>query len=115
MAFCGLASLLTGWVLLFVLPDVRAAAWSILTLGAALVVWAFLVDFRRVRGVLISRRGQFGIGAAVRLCLVIGIVLFANAVSVETSLRFDFTGLSQYTLTSQTKGVLANLNAPVEA
>jgi len=46
----------------------------------------------------------------------IGIVLLVNAISINSFHTFDFTGLSQFTLTSQTKDVLTNkLEVPVKA
>ena len=65
-------------------------------------------------GALASRRGKFGIGTTVKVSLFAGIVVLANAISVGAYHRFDFTGLAQFTLTSQTKDVLADLKEPVE-
>jgi ABC-type uncharacterized transport system involved in gliding motility auxiliary subunit len=50
----------------------------------------------------------------VKISLFIGIILLANAISVGTYHRFDLTSLAQFTLTSQTKEVLAKLDKPVE-
>ena len=114
VALLGLACLLVGWLLMFILPGIRAVAWGILALGAALISAAVVVDFGRVRGALASRRGKFGVGSTVMVSLFAGIVILANAISVGNSHRFDFTGLAQFTLTSQTKEVLADLDKPVE-
>jgi ABC-type uncharacterized transport system involved in gliding motility auxiliary subunit len=114
VALLGLASLVVGWVLMFVLPGVRAFAWAIMALGTALVAAAALVDFRRIRGALASRRGRLGIGATVMASLFAGIVVLVNAISVGHYHRFDLTGLAQFTLTSQTRDVLARLDKPVE-
>ena len=73
-----------------------------------------MLDFRRLGGALASRRGLFGLGAVAGMALARGIVLMANAISVRVNHRFDFTGLSQFTLTNQTKEVLAELEEPVE-
>ena len=97
-----------------VLPGVQPFAWGIVTLGAALLVAAVLMDFRRVRGALSSRRGRFGLGSAVRICLVCGIVILVNVAGTTISGRVDVTGLAQFTLTSQTKDVLSNLETPVD-
>ena len=58
---------------------------------------------------LASRRGAFGIGTGVSLSLVSAVLLLANLISTTVFHRFDFTGLAQFTLTSQTKEVLADL------
>ncbi len=114
VALLGLASLLFGWVLMFILPGIRAFAWAIMALGAALIAAAAVADFRRIRSALASRRGRLGIGATVMVSLFAGIVVLANAISMGNYHRFDLTGLAQFTLTSQTKDVLARLDKPVE-
>ena len=114
LALVGLASLFAGLLLRLLLPGLGAASWAILGVGTAVLALAAIVDFRRVRGALASRRGLVGVGTTVRISLFIGIILLVNAISVGTYPRFDFTRLSQFTLTSQTKGVLAKLTSPVE-
>lgn len=114
LALLGLSALLGGWVLNVVLPEARTHSWAILGVGAALIVAAFVVDFSRVRRALAGRRGRFGVGAAVRVSLFLGIIVLSNAISVANYRRFDLTGLSQFTLTSQTKEALAALDQPVE-
>lgn len=114
-ALLGLVSLFVGLVLMLVLPELRTLVWGILAVGAALMATALVVDFRRVRGALASRRGKLGVGTSAMVFLFVGIVLLVNAISVGHYRRFDVTGLSQFTLTSQTKEVLAGLRKPVEA
>jgi ABC-type uncharacterized transport system involved in gliding motility auxiliary subunit len=114
LALVGLASLLAGWMLMFILPGARVYGWSVIALGAAVMAAALVVDFRRVKKALTGRRGRFGASATVMVSLFAGIILLANAISVTVHHRFDFTGLAQFTLTSQTKDVLARLEEPVE-
>lgn len=114
LSLLGLASLLAGFIFRLVLPGQKYYAWAILAIGVALLAVAVILDFRRMSGALASRRGKFGIGTTVKVSLFAGIVVLANAISVGAYHRFDFTGLAQFTLTSQTKDVLADLNEPVE-
>lgn len=114
LALAGLATLFLGFVLRLILPGLSAYAWGILAVGVALLAAAVVFDFRRVKGALSSRRGRFGVGTTVKASLFAGIVVLANAISVGTYHRFDFTSLAQFTLTSQTKDVLAGLDEPVE-
>ncbi len=113
-ALLGVASLLAGFIFRLVMPGLRYYAWAILAIGVALLAVGAILDFRRVKGALGSKRGKFGIGTTVKISLFIGIILLVNAISAGTFYRFDFTGLSQFTLTSQTKEVLAELDEPVE-
>lgn len=114
LALLGLATLFVGLVLNFVMPGIRYYAWIILALGAALLALAFIFDFRRVRNALTSHQGKFGTSTTVGVSLFFGIILLANGISVGNYHRFDFTGLAQFTLTSQTKEILESLDKPVE-
>ena len=114
LALIGVGLLFAAWVLNFVLPGSGIAVWAIVAVGAGFIAAAALWDLRRVRGALASRRGIIGIGASVSLSLAIGTVVLANLVSSTLFHRFDFTGLQQFTLTTQTKEVLAELDSEVE-
>ena len=114
LALVGVGLLFCAWVLGFVLPGSGIAVWTIVAVGAGFIVAAALWDLRRVRGALASRRGVIGIGTSVSLSLVIGTVVLANLVSTTVNHRFDFTGLQQFTLTTQTKEVLVELATEVE-
>ena len=114
LALVGVAVLFLAWVLDFLLPVGGVIIWAVVAVGLGLITAAALWDFRRVRGALSSRRGVFGIGTSVSLSLVVGIVVLANLVSTSLFHRFDLTGLAQFTLTTQTKEVLADLNSEVE-
>ena len=114
VALAGVGLLFAAWVLDFVLPGSGIAIWAIVAAGVGCVVVAALWDLRRVRSALSSRRGVFGIGQSVILSLAIGTVVLANLVSTTVYHRFDFTGLKQFTLTAQTREVLAELDTEVE-
>jgi hypothetical protein len=114
LAFLGIASLLAGFIFRLVMPGSRYYAWAILAIGAVLIAAGVVLDFRRVRGALVSKRGKSGLGTSVKISLFSAIIILANAVNVSVNHRFDFTGLSQFTLTTQTKDVLADLDEPVE-
>jgi ABC-type uncharacterized transport system involved in gliding motility auxiliary subunit len=47
--------------------------------------------------------------------IFVGITLLVNAISIGNYHRFDLTGVSQFTLTSQTIEVLKNMEIPVKA
>jgi len=114
LAILGLAAQFAGFIFGLIMPGLRYYAWGILALGSALLAAAVVLEFKRVRGALTSRRGRFGLSTIVKVSLFGGIILITNAISVGTYHRFDFTGLAQFTLTSQTKEILAELNQPVE-
>ena len=114
-AVLGLLALLVGLIVMVLLPSIRYAAWSLLALGMLLLITAFIMDFRRVSRALTGRRGTFGTGTTVMVSIFIGITLLVNAISIGNYKRFDLTGVAQFTLTSQTKEVLSELDTPVQA
>jgi ABC-2 type transport system permease protein len=111
----GLAALVIGVVLLVATTTLQLASWIILALGASLLITALIIDFRRVRGAVTGRRGRFSTGNTVMAFVFIGVILLVNAISVQYNARFDITELSQFTLTSQTKEVLRDMETPVTA
>ena len=114
IAVLGLVALLIGLIVMLLLPSIRYTAWGILVLGILLLATAFVIDFRRVGRALTGRRGRLGASVAVMASIFIGIVLLANAISIGNYYRFDLTGVAQFTLTSQTKEVLNELEIPVQ-
>jgi len=113
IAVLGLLTLLVGFIVIILLPDIRYAAWVILALGVALLAIAFIIDFRRVGSAITGKRGRFSTGTMVMVSVFIGITLLVNAISIGNYQRFDITGLAQFTLTSQTQDVLNELETPV--
>ena len=114
IALLGLASLFIGWILTFILPQLRVVSWGIIAAGAVLIIAALVLDYRRVGRAIASRQGRFSTGATVMVSVFIGIILLVNAISYANYQQWDVTGLSEYVLTSQTKKVLANLDQEVE-
>lgn len=113
-AIMGVVAMLTGLILLLVLPGLGYVALGIIGLGIILVASAGIIEFRRVRGALASKRGKFSTSTIILVSVFTSIVLLLNAISVAQYHRFDFTGLSKFTLTSQTKDVLAKLDQRVD-
>ena len=111
----GLASLLIGFILLLAVESLRLASWMILALGVLLLITAAIIDFRTVKGAVTGRRGRFSTGSTVMVFVFIGIIVLVNAISFQYNKRYDITELAQFTLTSQTKEVLAEMIEPVEA
>ncbi len=114
LSLLGLLALLTGLIVMVLLPGIRIAAWGLLGLGVLLLATAFFIDFRKVSGAITGRRGRFSTGTTVMASIFIGITLLVNAISIGNYHRFDVTGLSQFTLTSQTQNILSEMETPVQ-
>ncbi|HEX9896770.1 MAG TPA: GldG family protein [Dehalococcoidales bacterium] len=113
-AIMGVAAMIIGLILLLVLPAMGLVALGVIGLGIILVASAGIIEFRRIRGALASKRGKFSTSTIILVSIFASIVLLVNAISIAQYHRFDFTGLSKFTLTSKTKDVLTQLNEPVE-
>jgi ABC-type uncharacterized transport system involved in gliding motility auxiliary subunit len=113
-AVIGVIAMIIGLVLLLVLPALILIALGIIALGLILVASAGIIEFRRVRSAIASKRGKFSTSTVILVSVFTSIVLLVNAISVSDYHRFDFTGLSKFTLTQQTKDVLAKLDTPVD-
>jgi ABC-type uncharacterized transport system involved in gliding motility auxiliary subunit len=111
----GLGSMIAGLVVMLLLPEIKLAAWGIMALGVVLLAVALVLDFRRVSSALTGRRGRLGAGTTMMAAVFLGITVLINGISVTTFKRFDTTGLSQFTLTQQTKDVLARVDQHVTA
>ena len=115
ISILGLVVIIVGFVLMFLIPEIKLASWGVIGLGVILLILALILDFRKVSGALTGRRGRFGAGTTLMASIFLGITLVVNGISVTTYQRFDVTKLGQFTLTEQTKEVLANLDQPVKA
>lgn len=114
LAIMGVVAMLTGLILLIVLPDLGFVALGLIALGIILVTSAGIIEFRRVRSAMVSKRGKFSTSTVILVSIFASIILLVNAISVAQYHRFDFTGLSKFTLTTKTKEVLAQLDEPIE-
>jgi ABC-type uncharacterized transport system involved in gliding motility auxiliary subunit len=113
LAIVGLFSMIVGLILALVLPEIKLLAYALIALGIILVASAAIIDFRRVKGAVTSRRGKFGASTTIMVSVFAGIIIFVNAISVGVNHQFDFTALAQFSLTSQTKAVLAKIKIPI--
>jgi len=114
LAILGLILTIAGFILQFVLPDIGIIGWGMIALGIILLTSSFIIEFRRVRSAMVSHRGKYSASTTVLISVFIGIVLLVNAAGYNLYKAFDLTGVSQFTITSQTKDVLKNLDTPID-
>ncbi len=112
-ALLGLVSIVIGFIISLVLPEIKVIAYVLIGFGLILVGAAAVIDFRRVKGAVSSRRGKFGTGTSVMVIVFVGIIIFVNAISVGVYHQFDLSALSQFTLSPQTKDVLAKVKTNI--
>jgi ABC-type uncharacterized transport system involved in gliding motility auxiliary subunit len=103
-----------GAVALFV-PWLTRLEYALLIAGGVLIVLAVVLNGGRLRGLLGRRAARYGAGAAVMVALALGITVFANALSMRHSARWDLTENRRNTLSPQTIQLLRTLDRPVHA
>ena len=113
LAIIGLFSIATGFVLNMVVTELKAYALILIGIGVILIIAAVVIDYQRIKKAVGTRRGKLGISLSVRIISICAIVILANAISYNTFKRYDLTGVSQFTLTSQTKEMLNEIDEPV--
>jgi len=115
-AILGLVCLIVGLLLILILPELRYIGWGLIGFGILLISSTVIIDFRKIRSAVTSRRGKFGVGTTIMVSVFVGIIIFVNAISIGgVNKRFYFNQLAQFSLTSQTQGVLKDLKMPVTA
>ncbi len=122
-AIIGLALLVVGLLTMVAFSEIRLAALAVMAAGVILLVAAVVVDFQQIKAVFTGRRGRLGAGTTLMAMIFLGIIVLANGVVLFASqdprilaaTRYDVTKLSQFTLTQQTKDVLAKVDKPIKA
>ena len=103
-----------GGLALFV-PWLTRLQYALLIAAGVLLLLALIASGGAVRGALGRRSTRYGLGATVMVLLALGIVVFANALSMRHSTRWDLTENRRNTLSPQTIQLLRGLKAPVQA
>jgi len=117
-AFAGWLGLLcvagAGLLALFV-PWLTRLEYALLITAGLLFLVALALNRGAVRGLLGRRAARYGAGAAVTILLALGAAVFANALSMRHSTRWDLTENRRNTLSPQTVQLLRGLKTPVQA
>jgi ABC-type uncharacterized transport system involved in gliding motility auxiliary subunit len=103
-----------GALVLFV-PWLTRLQYALLIAGGALIVLALILNGGRLRGLAGHRAARYGAGATVMIVLALGVVVFANALSMRHSTRWDLTENRRNTLSPQTVQLLRGLQTYVHA
>lgn len=114
-AVLGLISFaLAGLVSLF-LRDLRFSFWALILLGGLLLFVFVIGAFGKISAALFGRRARYGTNTLAMVTVFTGIVILVNILGAIVHRRYDFTASAQFTLTPQTKRVMAEMKQPVKA
>jgi len=111
----GVVCLLGAGALALFVPWLTRLQYALLIAGGVLLLLGLILNGGGVRALLGHRAARYGAGAAVLILLALGIVVFANALSMRHSTRWDLTENRRNTLSPQTIQLLRALKTPVQA
>jgi len=115
---------LIGWLgtaLVFVAVAIRFG-WPAKDQYAYYLAWTGLVcvlaytlgQWREIAKVFGRRQTRYGTLAATSVLVVLGILIAINYIGAKQNKRWDLTVNQQFSLSDQTRNVLAKLDAPLE-
>lgn len=113
-ALGGLACLAAALVRLVVGGEVNIFVQGLVVIGVALLIVYAAGRPEEVVGALTGRRARYGSNAIIMTVAFVGIVVLVNYLGTRYEKRLDWTQDKTFTISEQTKKVLANLDTPVK-
>ena len=110
----GLVLLVFGLVAYAVTPAASLYVLVHVGLGFLLIVLYLTASRESVTTVLGERSTKYGANAVIYSLIFLGVVVLVNYLAARHNHRFDLTKQSVFSLSSQSTGVLAKLEKPVE-
>ncbi len=71
-------------------------------------------QWRDVAGLMSGRQARYGTLSGVSILIVLGILVALNYIGKQQNKRWDLTAAKQFSLSDQSRNVLAKLDAPLE-
>jgi ABC-type uncharacterized transport system involved in gliding motility auxiliary subunit len=115
LGFAGLLLILGAAGLYVARPQWELAKNILLILGAISLLAAAYASFGSLRSFFAQRTTRYSVNVALMIILLLGIIVFVEAVSFRHSYRVDLTENKRYSLSSQTIKLLQSLKSPISA
>ncbi|MBN1844002.1 MAG: GldG family protein [Deltaproteobacteria bacterium] len=97
------------------IPAAQSYVWIGWLVGLLCLAAYAAGNFKTIRDYFRMRSTRHGANAFILVLLVLGILIFVEAISARHSARFDITATKRFTLSEQTTKILKNLEKPVHA
>jgi ABC-type uncharacterized transport system involved in gliding motility auxiliary subunit len=114
IGWVGVALVLAAVALLIVKPDLTTVRWWLAMAGLVCVLLYLASQWREIIGAFGNRSVRYGSLSIGSVAIVIGILAGVNYVAGRENKRWDLTASKQFSLSDQTKSVLADLESPVQ-
>ena len=109
----GIAMLVFGATLFAVNSPQRSLTWSLVAIGAILILVYGVLNIRAISDLTGRRAAKHGANSAATIILVTGVIVIVQVLSMRHSLRYDLTRNHRFTLAEQTRNILSELNDDV--
>jgi ABC-type uncharacterized transport system involved in gliding motility auxiliary subunit len=113
LGYAGFIIILATGIAYGMIPAVQRYTWVGWIVGLLCLVAYVVGSFATIRDYFKRRSTRHGASALILVLLVLGILVFVEAISARHSARFDLTAGKRFTLSEQTLKVLKNLEKRV--
>src|SRR6478672_7812358 len=113
LGWLGVALVFAAVAIKFLKPDWAQYNNPLAIAGLVCTLLYILSQWREIGQSFSGRQARFGTLAAASVLVVLAILVAINYLSTRHNKRWDLTGAKQFSLSDQTKKVLADLKEPV--
>jgi ABC-type uncharacterized transport system involved in gliding motility auxiliary subunit len=114
IGWIGTALVFGALVIRFGFPAKDQYAFYLAWAGLVCVLAYTLGQWRDIARMFGRRQARYGTAASVSVLVVLGILIAINYIGSKQNKRWDLTANKQFSLSDQTRNVLAKLDAPLE-
>lgn len=110
--FIGIAGgffILTGLVFYFITSILSTISIILLVIGLLAIIVYGIINLEVLKTLLTSRSAKFSTNAIISALIILGILILINFIAQELNLRIDTTEAKQFSLSDQTKKIIASL------
>jgi ABC-type uncharacterized transport system involved in gliding motility auxiliary subunit len=95
-------------------PSWDRYSYYLALVGLVCMVIYILSQWREIAGVFAGRQARYGTLALVSVLIVAGILVAINYIGKRQNKRWDLTAAKQFSLSDQSRNILAKLDSPLE-
>jgi ABC-type uncharacterized transport system involved in gliding motility auxiliary subunit len=114
VGWLGTALVAAALVIRFGFPTYEQYAFYLALGGLVCVLLYMLSQWREIAGMFSRRQARYGTLTGVSVLVVLGILIAINYIGKQQSKRWDLTAAKQYSLSDQSRNILAKLDAPLK-
>ena len=114
LGWLGVALVFAAVAIRFLKPEWQQYYNGLAIAGLVCTLLYMLSQWREIVQAFAGRQARFGTLAAASILVVLGILIAINYLSTRHNKRWDLTAAHQFSLSDQTKKVLADLKEPVK-